>query len=772
SQWSKASIAANKTVELAGRHAEALGIKAESLFALGIVEGNNPARFGQARKSLADALEAGLAHPALDRGTALSPLAAGQPEKAIPKLVALATRAPKDGSLQLYLGWAQSAHGDFDAAIKSFDSAVEIAAVNTHALFGRAGAKEAKGDLEGARADYEALLEVQKDNIAAQVGLAATQPAEQAKQQEDDLMAILALKDVDKKDPRATLRAWNFAAELARKRGALDVARERYRKAIALAPANTEALTGLADVELRDNKLDVAQEMIDKALKAAPSDLRAALVAVEVAIAKKQFDIATSKLDALAKRTPPPPVVDQARMKSLEARLLMAQGKEQDAIDAYLEAAKLAGAQDLTPTLVAARVMTELADRATKANDSARASELRKKADELLAALSDAAMKDPRLALTLGMAYLEAGDPTKSETWLRQCLEMQPKNVDAMYQLAKALLAQAKEAEAISNLRNAVELDPTRSEIGLELARTYEHASPPRLDDAEKLYDKLIGAKEPTLELRARAGRFFARVGQMQKAGEQGAKILELQEDHPAGLYLKGEGLFHANKTDAARKLFVQASDADPEPQYLDARGRAAERWAAESGNTSYQDDALRSFGRAVERDPQLFSAWLGQGRLYVVRQEDAKALEPLQKAWQIKQTAEVARLLGIALKNVKNQPQNAAGWLEKAYEMEPTADAAFHLGELYTDPRLNNPKAAIRSYERATSLARRGEKDGKPVPAWLAQALYDLGDIHRTQNNLKGAKDAWEQWLQRNPKPGPRLKEVQQMMVTTLKDL
>jgi tetratricopeptide (TPR) repeat protein len=277
--------------------------------------------------------------------------------------------------------------------------------------------------------------------------------------------------------------------------------------------------------------------------------------------------------------------------------------------------------------------------------------------------------------------------------------------------------------------------------------------------EAEKLYDKLLAAKEPTLELRARAGKFFARIGQMEKAGVQGVEILKASEDHPAGLYLKGEGLLAANKTEAGRKLFVQASDTDPqEPQYQDARGRASELWAKESGNSTYQDDAIRSYAKAVEKDPTIFASWLGLGRLFVLRNEDAKALDPLQKAWALKQTAEVARLLGIALKNIGNQPQNAAGWLEQALKLDETAEAAWYLGQLYTDPKLNNPKAAINALEKATRLAGAEEKKtGKPAPDWLTEALYQLGDIRRAQYDLKGAKDAWQKWLGRNPKPGAK---------------
>jgi Tfp pilus assembly protein PilF len=770
-RWDKAIGTATQILEKSKTHPEALGIRAEALFALGIAENMNAARFGGARKMLADALEAGKTHPALERAQALSPIAANQPDKAIPKLDAMAKRTPKDGALQLYLGWANAAQGNTEAAIKAFDAAAALPAFKVHALFARGRAKQVTGNVDGAREDYLAVLAVQKDHLGAQIGLASCLPASQAQQAEADLTAILQIKDIEKKDPRSATQAWILAAQLAAKGNRLDVARDRFRKAIALSANDVDALTGLAHVELRDGKLDVATQTIGKALAAVPGHIRAQLVAAEISIVQKQFDDAKKRIEALVNRTPPPPRLDQAQVKLLHGRLLEAQDKEQDAIEAYLEAAKLAGEMDLGPTLWAVTQLIKMSEKAMAAGDTARHNELRKHADALLGALEGAAEKDPGLALTLGMAYLQANDPLKGETWLRKVLERKPKDVDAMNQLAKALAMQGKQEDAIQWLRQAVEIDATRSDIGLELARVYEDAK--RNADAEKLYDKLLAAKEPPLELRARAGRFFARVGELAKAGAQGKAILAVQDDHPAGLYLKGEGLLAENKVDSARKLFVQASDKDGEAQYYDARGRAAERWAQESGNTQYLDDALRAYGKAVDRDQSLYASWIGIGRIHVARKEDAKAPAALEKAWLLKETAEVARLMGIAVKNLNKQPKVAAQWLEKAYSLERNAETAYNLGQLYTGEALNDPKAAIAAYQNATELAISDEKKGLPPATWLEDAFYELGDVHQSQNNLKGQKAAWQKYLDRKPVKHPaRIKAVKQAMATTLKDI
>ncbi|MDQ3296622.1 MAG: tetratricopeptide repeat protein [Myxococcota bacterium] len=766
-QWSRASLAANKTLELDTNNAEALGIAAESLFAMGISEGNAPARIAQGRKKLAQALEANAQHPALERAQALSPIAANQPDKAIAKLKLMTAKTPADGSLALYLGWAHAARGDHAEAITAYDRAASYAPVKVPALFSRARAKQAAGDVLGARADFAAVLDIAKDHIRAQVGLAASLPAAQSQQQEADLLAILALKDIETREPGAATEAWSLAGDAARRAGRLDVARERYRKALAITASHIESLTGLGEVELRDGKLDNAADAIGKALQQAPDDMRALLASTEIAILQKKLDEAAAKLKALSERTPPPPVVEQARLKSLTGLLKEARGEEDAAIEDYLEAARLAGDLDLTPTLKAASKLNEMAG---KTKDPVRANELRTRADQLLGTLIDNAQKDPQLAMTLGMAYLEANEPKKAEPWLRKVIEQRPKDVDPQYQLAKALSLLGQHEEAIERLRRAVELDPTRSEIGLELARTYETAKPPREADAHKLYDKLLAAKEPSVELRARAGKFFARIGENEKAGIQGLQILATEPDHPAGLYLKAEGLLQANKTDEARKLFTIAADAERDAQYFDGLGRAAERWATESGDSKYQDTALRAYVQATEIDPTKHNSLIGQGRLYVLRHEDEKAIRPLDAASKIQMTAEIGYLMGKAYKALQ-QNKAALDWLVASMKLGETADAAWELGQIYTSAQINKPGLAAGALGTATRLAETKEKKlGVEVP-WLTEALYMEGDVHRVLGNDGGARQAWEKYVQRNLKgqSGARVKDVKHFLATSL---
>src|SRR5690606_32264434 len=217
-----------------------------------------------------------------------------------------------------------------------------------------------------------------------------------------------AIKDAD---PRVVVRAWLLAAEIARKSGRPDVARERYRKALELDDKHLDALTGLALVELRDDKVDVAFELITKALTSDSNHALAQLVATEISMLQGKLDDAEARIDALSRRDPPLVPLDMARLHVVRGKLLDMQRDHAGAGEAFVEAARLAGERDLAPTMLAVSKLTELAIEAAADKDTAREATLRARADELLSALAASAEKDPQLAFALGTAYAQAGQP-------------------------------------------------------------------------------------------------------------------------------------------------------------------------------------------------------------------------------------------------------------------------------------------------------------------------------------------------------------------------
>ncbi len=771
--WPRAAAAAQRVVALDPKNLEALGIGAESLLASALDDGTATAtKIGQARAMLEAAAGTGLSSPVLTRARALAALAAHRPDGAdgaIGLLAPLATQAPKDGAVALYLGWALEAKGDMAAALSSYDRAANDPAVKLDALYGRGNAKLARSDLDGARADFSAVLALAKDHLGALVGLAMAQPPEAAQQQEADLMAILARKDLADADPRVVARAWTSAGRAALRAGHGERARERFGKALGIVPQDLAATTGLAETELADGKLGPAADLLGRALSAAKDDVPAQLVQSEIEIKQHKLPLAAQRLAALSGHAAPLAPLEQARLHLLTGELLEAQGKDDAAALAYIDGAKVARELDLAPMVAAVKKLTAMAAAASDARDPARAGDLRARAKALLGEHAEHAEHDPRLAMTLGVAYLQAGDAAAAEGWLHRVVEARPDDAEARYQLGRALRTAGKYAEALEVLAAASSLDPGRADAGVELARTYEALG--RDADAGGLYTKLLADKEPSLLTRAWAGRFFARTGALDQAREQGAKIVAVDPDNAAGLYLDGEGLLAGGKATEAKQRFERALESDRDLQYLDALGRAAEA-LAQDGDRELQDLALRSYAAVAQAAAPPLSprnAFAGQGRLYVARHEAAKAVPPLLEAARLDpENDDIKFLLGAAYQELQKTTL-ALRALQDSTKRAPRADAFWRIAQIYHDTNRGSQAAA--AVGTATRLAAEAEqRTGAPAVPWLTDALYLQGRINFDLHKEAAARDAWTLYVARNPPASARLTEVKQLLATALR--
>jgi tetratricopeptide (TPR) repeat protein len=424
----------------------------------------------------------------------------------------------------------------------------------------------------------------------------------------------------------------------------------------------------------------------------------------------------------------------------------------------------------------AARTLGELAKKAT---DPAKAAEYRNRADQLLSGLAARAQDDAQLSMTLGIAYLRAGDAAKAETYLRRAAEMNESDPEARLQYAKALSAQGKTADAIRRLEEAQKLAPERNDIALELAKTYEQANRP--EQAIAAYEKLLALPDVAIIVRVKAGRYFAQHGMIEKAAAQAGPILAAEPENPGGLYLQAEGLIAAGKPEEAAPLLTRATDADPDAQYLDALGRALEARLVKSGDTKYIEGARFAYERAAKADPTLFHAWLGQGKMLVANKDWDAAIKVLLEANKLdKSDAATMYYTGVAyhgLRNSGEQYQKAAvQWLAAALKaskelgLAERAEAWFKLGELH---RMLNKSGdagrAVQAWENATRLGEELEKQGTS-PTWLTETYYELGDLYSQLGSPAQQARAWHRYVDRKPKPGVRLTTAEQALATSLK--
>src|SRR5262249_41544882 len=153
-------------------------------------------------------------------------------------------------------------------------------------------------------------------------------------------------------------------------------------------------LVGLARVELKDGKLSVAADLVTKALAQTPDGADAMLVAAELDIRQGKLPDALALSQKLGARQPPLPPLQRANLQLVTGDLLDAQSKDEEAIDAWVEGAKLAGDLDLSPMMAAVTKLGALAKKADDAHDTKKAAEYRDRADKLLSSLADRAQED------------------------------------------------------------------------------------------------------------------------------------------------------------------------------------------------------------------------------------------------------------------------------------------------------------------------------------------------------------------------------------------
>ncbi|MCX8072119.1 MAG: tetratricopeptide repeat protein [Candidatus Binatia bacterium] len=194
-------------------------------------------------------------------------------------------------------------------------------------------------------------------------------------------------------------------------------------------------------------------------------------------------------------------------------------------------------------------------------------------------------------------------------------------------------------------------------------------------------------------------------------------------------LYNKGLVEFHAGQLQEALKSFGDAVEADP----LDAlawyyRGVALSR-------TGDRAAAIQALRKAWELNPKLFDAALDLGIALAEAGEFSKAIQPLEYARNAAELEAQALLyLGIALFRL-DRAHEARSYFWAALEKDPELEAVarYHLGVL--DYQQGFWQRAKREFERVREL-----KPGTPVAEQSQQFLARIAEIERERWTLFGS--------------------------------
>jgi tetratricopeptide (TPR) repeat protein len=240
--------------------------------------------------------------------------------------------------------------------------------------------------------------------------------------------------------------------------------------------------------------------------------------------------------------------------------------------------------------------------------------------------------------------------------------------------------------------------------------------------------------------------------------------------------------MLKAGNLEDANRLLVQATDADPEAQYLDALGRTLEARWKKSNDGKFIESARAAYERAAKADPKLFPAMAGQGRMLVALRNWEQAINVLKEAAKLDPTnSDVMLSMALAYYGMRNSGKDykktSAQWFESALKAHPEvplkerADAWNKLTTLYEDADINKIRDAIRAHENAIHAGEQIEKEfgATASPPWLTDSYYYLGDLYYRTNNPAAQKKMFLKYVDRNPPKSERLKRVNNDLATSL---
>jgi tetratricopeptide (TPR) repeat protein len=397
-----------------------------------------------------------------------------------------------------------------------------------------------------------------------------------------------------------------------------------------------------------------------------------------------------------------------------------------------------------------------------------------KQGREAFQAFSQAASVNPtnlKAQLKVGQILLLGKQTEEARKKAELVLEKEPQNVEALSLLSGVQLQERDPDAAIKTLEKAASLDPNRFSTQLSLARVQLLAGD--LDKSEEAYLTAISldpeSSIPYIEL----SRLYARKGELEKAEEELKKLIDASGPNYQNLYALALFYESTKRPEEAEKTYLQAAESASEGEVAPfmslgafyARQKSYDK-ALEAMNKALsvkKDDlnvqlaiaqlhfdfkkmeqAEAVVDRILEKDQGHIGANFLKGRLFLVRQDYANALERFNLV-------------------VRESPRNAMGYHFRALtyiaQGEPKLAQQDLLKAVELNPRLLDARLLLADFflrERNQDLAREQVEAALRLAPRDVRALMAKGNLKILERDAKGAEAAFKQVIELSPSFAP----------------
>lgn len=478
------------------------------------------------------------------------------------------------------LGVARARSGDVDAALATYDKAIEYAPTYLLPRYNQAvllAARPGAGDRERAAQLVTQLIALRPDFAPAWFlrGRMASQAG-------DSEAALAAYEEASAHDPTFFKARYN-AALVALDMDKVGLAEQRFQRLVVDFPDRAEPLFNLGRLAHRKEDNQVAIDLYRKALELKHGDYPEAQLNLAVSQrAAGELDAALATLDQLLARDP------AMSAAQLNRGLVLTRMKRADEAREALEAAIR-----MKPDYASAWYNLGKLEGGLGRHEAA------------IAAYDKALQADPKMdkaAVNLGAELADLERWEDAIAAYRRALELTPDNVGAHFNLGIALRQSGHLEEAVASYQRVIELDEDHLAARRNLAALYGKLGQPDL--AVRTYQQALDIEPSHVAIRYGLANTLRRMGRLEEAQAEYQRVRRLEPEHRGATAALASMLADAGQNKAALELIaplISADKATAELRNVEGRARLALGDLAGSQDAFARAKALAS----KEAEPQ-----------------------------------------------------------------------------------------------------------------------------------------------------------------------
>jgi tetratricopeptide (TPR) repeat protein len=318
---------------------------------------------------------------------------------------------------------------------------------------------------------------------------------------------------------------------------------------------------------------------------------------------------------------------------------------------------------------------------------------------------------NPAELFTQAAELINKDRPGAAIPLLRKALQLAPREGRIHHYLGYALMKVGQQAEARKEFEEALKLEPDNPYTQYFLAQMLYSEN--RVDQAIRLYEKILASGEPLYDTYQRLGQAYARKGELAKAQEMTQQAIRQTPWDGALRYQLARIYQRMGRAKEAQQEF----ETGERLKRMDQSSIQTLLQLSEAIRLNQRDEAMKLRASVLNQsrsDPDILTwlgALLGRGGFY------SEALEPLNKAVALTPDSfEPCYNLGLTLARL-GQEQKAEPYLKKALELRPeSAEANILLGVILSNQGRN--REAIERLRKA----RQSRPDNVNLLALLGQ--------------------------------------------------